>query len=143
MIPGDLGMPAATMIDVPLWGGTDGETIQFEIGEEFGACRLRASYRDQVIDLMGPDFFTALCQVRHVLALSGFQPICYGASLDVYCIDPIKETNKGLIAYQLTMGQKPGDDDIVETFAYGPDVCLATVVDQKKYELAPVKRIPC
>ena len=48
-------------------------------------------------------------------------------------MDPIKEANQGLTAYQLTMGQAPEEADIVEIFVCGPDVCVATVVDQKKY----------
>lgn len=135
MTPSDLDMPATSKIAVPLGGGTDGEMVQFEIGEEYDACRLRASYRDQVVDLMAPDFFSALCRVREIMALAGLHPICYGASLDVYCVDATRESGNGLNAHQLTMGQKPGDADLVEIFADGPDVCSSTVVDQRKYYL--------
>lgn len=137
-----LDVPTSGIVEVPLGGGKDGETVQFRIGEEFGACRLRASYREQFIDTMGPDFFAALCQVRGIMALSGLHPICYGASLDVYCIDSIRQTGKGLTAYQLTMGLEPRDADMVGIFAYGPDVCPSTVVDQKRHYQSWLDSLP-
>lgn len=118
---------------VPLGGGTPDEQIRFEPSEEAGVCRLRAIYRNQVIDLMASDFFEALCQVRDIMALSGLGPLCYGASLDVYYVDGGEQLGKGMFAHRLVMGQEPEEADMVETFATGADVCPATVVDQKKY----------
>ncbi|WP_354687303.1 hypothetical protein [Cupriavidus necator] len=118
---------------VPLGGGAPDELIRFEASEESDVCRLRAIYRDQVIDLMASDFFEALCQVRDIMALSGVGPLCYGASLDVYYIDSGEQRGKGMFAHRLIMGQQPEEADVVETFTTGADVCPATVVDQRKY----------
>ncbi|WP_432263422.1 hypothetical protein [Cupriavidus sp. TMH.W2] len=118
---------------VPLGGGAPGELIQFEPSEEFEVCRLRAVYRDQVIDLMAPDFFEALRQIRSIMALAGLSPLCYGASLDVYYIDNGEQVGKGLILHRLVMGHKTSEADLLETFNTGPDMCPATVVEQQKY----------
>lgn len=118
---------------VPLDGGTPDELIQFEPSEEFDACRLRAAYRDQLIDLMAPDYFQALRQVRGIMALAGLSPLCYGASLDAYFIPNGEHVGKGLIVHRLVMGREASEADMVETFGTGPDVCPATVVDQQKY----------
>ena len=118
---------------VPLGGGAPDELIQFEPSEEFEVCRLRAAYRDQVIDLMAPDYFQALRQVRSIMALTGLSPLCYGASLDVYYIHNGEQVGKGLIVHRLVMGREASEADMLETFGTGPDVCPATVVDQQKY----------
>jgi len=122
-----------TVLMVPLSGGEPAELIRFDASEEPEVFRLCATYRDQVIDVMAANYFEALCRVREIMALSGFSPVCYGASLDVYYPDGAAELGKGLYVYQLTMGQQATLIDTVETFSTGPDVCPTSVVEQKKY----------
>ncbi len=69
-----------TIFIVPMSGGEPGELIRFEASEEPEAFRLCATYRDETIDIMASNYFEALCNIREILALKGFAPICMAPS---------------------------------------------------------------
>lgn len=122
---------------IRLVGGNEGETAIFALFDEgdhtSARCRLRCEYRDKVVESTATDFFQALCDVRNLLAEDGLMPLCYGASLNVYPSGMARDMGQGLKAYKMAMGRHARMEDLVEIFAEGPDVVLASVAAQKQF----------
>jgi hypothetical protein len=104
-------------------------------------CRLVLRYRDISLEESAPDFFEAFCRLRSQLDKKGLQPLCYGASLNVYPSRMARDMGAGLKAYRVNIGQQARRTDLVDTFEYGPDVIPATVEQQKDFWQAWLKSL--
>jgi len=109
--------------ELRLSGGAVHETVVFMLFEDNDRCLLRCEYRNRTIENTATDFFQALCDLRDVLAKDGLTPICYGAS----------DMGLGLKAYKLAKGRHAKMEDLVEIFAEGPDIVLASVDAQEQF----------
>ena len=79
------------------------------------------------------DFFEAFCGIRDQLAAHDYYPLCYGASRCVYPSGMLRDMAAGLEAYKLPTGRAVREEDIVDIFATGPDVEVATVAEQRAF----------
>lgn len=118
---------------VHLIGGEDDETATISCSRDATVCRVLLRYRDQAVFGDALDFFGAFCNVRRDLEKAKLIPFCYGASLDVYPSGMCRDMGQGLLAYRLTQGAKPSQNDLVRIFDEGPDVVPAFVSLQKEF----------
>jgi hypothetical protein len=107
----------------------------FVVTEDDGVerCRLTLQYRDVEITAVAHDYFEAMCRIRRRLEQAGWFPLCYGASRQVYPSGMARDMGRGLKAYKLRLRCRPGMEDLVGIFDAGPDVELATVLEQKEF----------
>ncbi|RYH60258.1 MAG: hypothetical protein EON54_10885 [Alcaligenaceae bacterium] len=120
--------------EIFLIGGEDDERATFvEEETDDGRCKLTCGYRGKVASSIAGDFFEALCEVRVQLERESLIPFCYGASLSVYPSGTARRMAAGRLAYQLQVGRHPGEGDLREIFAEGPDVVPVTVALQRQY----------
>jgi hypothetical protein len=96
-------------------------------------CHLALRCRDKCVEALASDYFKAFSIVRQELEKEGLQPLCYGASLNVWPSGMGRDMGAGLTAYRLTMGKHARREDLVDIFEYGPDVVPATVAQQKEF----------
>ena len=126
-------MDAFERYELRLSGGAVHETVVFMLFEDNDRCLLRCEYRNRTIENTATDFFQALCDLRDVLAKDGLTPICYGASLNVFPSGMARDMGLGLKAYKLAKGRHAKMEDLVEIFAEGPDIVLASVDAQEQF----------
>jgi hypothetical protein len=114
--------------------GSDGQETATVVCEPADRLRrLVLRYRDVSIDESASDYFEAFCRVRNQLDKEGLQPLCYGASLNVYPSGMARDMGAGLKAYRLTIGKQARLTDLVDIFEHGQDVVPASVPQQKEF----------
>jgi hypothetical protein len=96
-------------------------------------CHLVFRYRDKHIEASASDYFKAFGIVRQHLEEEGLQPLCYGASINVWPSGMGRDMGQGLTAYRITMGKHAREENLVDIFEYGPDVVPATVAQQREF----------
>lgn len=79
------------------------------------------------------DLFEAFCTIRKQLESVGLQPLCYGASRNVFPSRMSRDMGEGLKAYQLTAGIPAKTKDLIFIFDSGPDMDPASVAEQEAY----------
>lgn len=79
------------------------------------------------------DLFEAFCTIRKQLESAGLQPLCYGASRDVFPSRMSRDMGEGLKAYRLRAGNPARTKDLVSIFDSGPDIDPASVAEQETY----------
>jgi hypothetical protein len=114
-------------------GGDDDESGIISILETGDICRLRFTFRGQIVEAEASDYFEAFCKIRLELEKEKIIPFCYGASLNVYPSGMARDMGKGLKAYRMTIGKDARTEDVVDIFADGPDVIPAYVKLQRDY----------
>jgi hypothetical protein len=90
-------------------------------------------YAGKEITACEDDFFAALCTIRKQLESVELQPLCYGASRNVFPSRMSRDMGGGLKAYQLKRGNHAQMKDLVFIFDSGPDIDPASVAEQEAY----------
>ena len=80
------------------------------------------------------DFFSAFCQVREQLEVSGVFPHCYGASRKVILRGTDRDMVAGQWVWKAELGQRLARESVVHILASGPDVEPATVAEQREFQ---------
>ena len=113
-------------------GGHDDEQISLLRSEADEVCLLVCVVGDETHSIYAPDFFEALCLLRmHVLEPKGLIPFCYGASLNVWPSDVLRDAERGLKAYKIAMDTQAFD--LVDIFDSDYDVIPASLAEQEDY----------
>jgi hypothetical protein len=123
----------ATEHSIRLLSGGLEESATLVLSNKGQECHLMLRYRNKHVEAKASDYFKAFGMVRQELEKEGLQPICYGASLNVWPSGMGRDMGAGLTAYRLTMGKHARREDLVDIFEYGPDVVPATVAQQKEF----------
>jgi hypothetical protein len=105
----------------------------YEGGFSRRVCRITLRYEDTEIESSDEDFFEAFCKVREQLESIGLNPLCYGASRNVYPSGMCRDMADGLRAYRMKMGHRVEPKDIVSIFDSGPDVDPVSVKVQQEF----------
>ena len=79
------------------------------------------------------NYFHALCEIRRQLEETGWRPVCYGSSRNVYPSRMCCDMGQGLHAYRMTMGRPAVLEDLVGIFDSGPDVLPVSVEEQEAF----------
>lgn len=79
------------------------------------------------------DYFEATCLIRHELELSGWRPVCYGSSCNVYPSGMCRDMGMGLKAYKLQLGKAATMGDLVSIFDSSPDIEPVSVGEQRSF----------
>ena len=94
-------------------------------------CVLTASFaQENVIQIVNPDFFSCFCRLRE--KTPDIIYLCKGAKKNVYPSSMGKDMGKGLLAYQLTMGKKTSNDNLVNIFDFD-DIDIVTPKEQQEF----------
>jgi hypothetical protein len=113
-------------------GGEEDEQISLLRSEHDRISRLVCIVRGETNTVFAPDFFEALALVRlHVLEPKGLIPFCYGASLDVWPSDDLREVERGLKARRIRIDGTASE--LVDIFDSGPDVIPARFAVQEDH----------
>ncbi len=94
---------------------------------------LTLQYPGGDITCQAPDYFEALCQIRHRLEADGWRPVCYGSSRNVYPSGMCRDMELGLRAYKLQPGRRAVVADMVKILDAGPDVEPSSVEEQRQF----------
>ena len=103
------------------------------------AWRLSVSFNDRLIAKESTDCFEALVEIRRELESEGIKLLCYGSCKEVHPSGMSRDMSGGVKAYRLTLGWKPGMNDLVHIFETGPDVIPVSVREQEDFWQAWVK----
>jgi hypothetical protein len=118
---------------VHMIGGEDDETATISCNRHDTVCQISLRFRDQTLRAEAQDFFAAFCELRKELEKTNLIPFCYGASLNVYPSGMCRDMGQGLLAYRMTKGVRPSQEDLARIFDEGPDVIPATVSLQQEF----------
>jgi hypothetical protein len=100
---------------------------------EGGRCHLDLRLEDgRTLSADDRDYFECLLAIRRVLEQDGAFVLCQGARRDVWPSGMSRSTGAGLIAYVLTPGRGPTDDERVETFDRAERAQVTTVAEQER-----------
>ena len=116
---------------------TAGESVQavfiVEQGLPHHQCRLQLQFAGRDVVGEASDYFEAMCRIREQLESTGWRPICYGASRNVYPSGMGRDMGRGLKAYRMQLGQLTKRSDLVRIFETGPDVDPVSVAVQRAF----------
>jgi hypothetical protein len=118
---------------IRLLSGGKEETAIVVLTGQGRECHLALDCRDQHFEASASDYFKAFGILRQDLEKGGLQPVCYGASLNVWPSGMGRDMGRGLKAYQMTMGKHARGNDLVDIFECGPDIIPATVAEQEEF----------
>ena|ERR1700722_18017718 len=121
---------------VPLVSQTKGKVEGvFVLDEDEDADDVSLTLRYPSGEITGKafDYFEAMCQIRDQLEVSGWRPVCYGSSRNVYPSGMCRDMGQGLKAYKMQLGQRAALADLVKIFDVGPDVEPSSVEEQKQF----------
>jgi hypothetical protein len=96
-------------------------------------CRLVLQFAGGEITGEAFHYFEAMCQIREQLEPTGWLPVCYGASRNVYPSGMGRDMGRGLKAYRMHIGQEGTKSDLVRIFETGPDVEPVSVLVQRTF----------
>jgi hypothetical protein len=110
------------------------EPATIEVIEE-ASGRIRLIFRgaDLNLEAESDDCFSALQDVRRVLKKDELAAYCYGSSRNVFPSGLSRSMGDGRKAYKLSLGKQGRMADLVDIFAVGPDIELASVEDQEEF----------
>jgi len=120
--PIDLLLPDGTI--------TPGELQHWEQGKDVWVTLICG---DVEITTSGPEFWSALRDLRLYLEADNMLLICYGASRNVHPSGMSRDMGAGDKAYKVTLGQLSRMIDLVYIFDTGPDVSPVTVQEQDAF----------
>jgi hypothetical protein len=109
-------------------------TFLLDEDDDAEECRLALQYQDSELTAVADDYFEAMCRIRQQLEPTGWIPLCYGASRQVYPSGMARNMGcRGLKAYKLRIGCHASPKDLVAIFDVGPDVEPVTVIEQAEF----------
>src|SRR4051794_28867294 len=82
-------------------------TFLYDDESGHGRCKLVFQYSEGEITGEWSDFFEAMCQIRDRLESTGWRPVCYGSSRNVYATSTCRDMGRGLKGYRLELGHYP------------------------------------
>lgn len=113
-----------------------------EAPEDFKEVKLRLEFAGTSLEARDRDgYFSALCQIRRQLEVSGMLLVCYGASLNVYPSGMSASMGSGEKAYRQTLGKAALTADLVVIFDVGPDIVPATIDAQREFHQQWIKSL--
>jgi hypothetical protein len=95
--------------------------------------KLLLTFGDKELESTSDNFFDALSAIRQELERDDLLLFCYGASRNVYPSPMILNMGVGEMAYKLTLGRKPRQEDLVSIFDIGADVVPVKVSEQVQF----------
>jgi hypothetical protein len=125
-----------TSLQVPIvrTTGEDAGHADVSIHAENRRCVLDLSLGTLEVSGQGADYFEALCEVRLKLEERGLLVASYGGSRNLFLSGMCRDMGAGLDGYRVTLGKKPGRENLVGIFDTGPDVQPATVAEQRAFQ---------
>jgi len=112
--------------------GTRSATIDY--GPRGDLCHLQLTLDDgRTFKAAGFDYFACLISVRRELEAEGLVVCCQGARRDVWPSGMGRDMGAGLVAYALTIGRAPRQDEQVLVLAPADPDLIGTVADQEQY----------
>ena len=107
-------------------------TVSWEVKKD-RRCHVKVIVGGNEEEAEGSDCFEAFCSIRRRLEERGLQPICYGASLDVFPSGMCRDMDNGLYAYRMSLPKEERIENMAHIFDSGPDVRPATVDEQEAW----------
>ncbi len=95
--------------------------------------RLLLRWSEGEASATGWNYFAALCGIRRKLTKFGLMPRCYGACRNLVMSGMCLDMTLGEQGYLAKLGQPARVEDLVNIFASGPEMDLATVEEQSAF----------